>query len=210
MIWVQPLYSRHAHPDSLATHLEVELEPSLMRCLRLARNWFAACPEHLLEIQTFCVNPTLLMGTGSTEVSEPRPRAAGVFAARPAGWREQDQDLTYAFLHVGRSALWFEVCTHRDEVLETAPIQLEDVPTLEYKKPAADECGRVTVVTLALELTIRHDGAFTDAAFEELLNNLDFALEGQRGSGCLAPESLDGVTEDFVFRDLDLRWKETP
>ena len=68
----------------------------------------------------------------------------------------------------------------------------------------------ITHVTLALEITIKHEGEFDKRALEELITNLDTALNGQRDSGCLAPECVDGVTELFVFRLLGIQEEGKP
>lgn len=198
-LWIQPLESRLPFPLSDATHLEVEVDESLFRCINLARNWFAASPEPLLERQSFGAEVNLLEHTIGGEAP------VGVLGERPAGLEPSFEELSYAYLHVARTHVWFEVCTKRDEVLETPPVAFEALPVLEPGEAVKGNQEQITQVTLALEITILHEGAFTGDAIEELLHNLDFALEQQRDSASLAPESLDGVTQDFVFRDLDVR-----
>jgi hypothetical protein len=72
-------------------------------------------------------------------------------------------------------------------------------------EPSANPPDRITHVTLALEITIKHEGEFDKRALEQLIRNLDTALNGQRDSGSLAPECVDGMTEFFVFRLLGIQ-----
>ena len=121
----------------------------------------------------------------------------------------------YSFLHISRDGVWFEVCTREDDVLESRVVPFENLPIVEVATMSEDletlpgaEAGQgprdsVSQITLALEIKIEHADAFDDQAREELLRNLDFALEQQRNGDCLAPESLNAVTRDFCFRILD-------
>ena len=71
--------------------------------------------------------------------------------------------------------------------------------------PSANSSDTITHVTLALEITIKHEGEFDKRALEDLITNLDAALNGQKDSGSLALECVDGVTEFFVFRLLGIQ-----
>ena len=77
-------------------------------------------------------------------------------------------------------------------------------------EPPASPPDTITHVTLALEITIKHEGEFNKRALEELIRNLDTALNGQRDSGNLAPECVDGVTEFFMFRLLGIQEEGKP
>ena len=197
-LWIQSLETTLPFSTFQATHLEVRLDFGFTRLIALARAWFNACPEPSLELQIFSTNLLLLNQTSSETV------AAGVYEKRPVNLEPSSECV--ASVNIARETLWFEFGVAQDEVYETSPITLEQFPKPE---PEPVPLGRevVTQVTLALELGIRHDGVFTEAALEELLHNLDFALEQQRTSSSLAPESLDAITEHFVFRDLDIRLK---
>jgi hypothetical protein len=198
-LWIQPAHSRRPQPLSAATHLEINLDTVFFRCLQLARAWFDVCPEHLLEIQSFVVEVNLLEQTNGETKFE------GEFAERPINLEILDKDVAYAYLHVTRLGAWLEVCTTQDEALETNPCLHKNVPLLSVDVPQPDEVESSSQVTLALKMQIQHIGIFTEKALEELLNNLDFALNQQRDTASLSPESLDGVTQDFSFHLLDLR-----
>ena len=197
--WIQPAHSRRPQPLSTATHLEINLDTTFFRCLELARAWFEVCPEQLLEIQSFCVEVHLL------EQMNSEPDFDDEFNERPTNLEILDEDIAYAYLHVTRLGAWLEVCTTQDEALETNPCLHKNVPFPPSDVPEPDKTERSSQVTLALKMQIQHTGAFTEMALEELLNNLDFALNQQRDAASLSPESLDGVTEDFNFYLLDLR-----
>ena len=85
-----------------------------------------------------------------------------------------------------------------------------DVPSELSTEPLANPLDAITHVTLALEITIKHEGEFDKRALEELIHNLDAALNGQKDSGSLAPECVDGVTEFFVFRLLGIQEEAKP
>jgi hypothetical protein len=85
-----------------------------------------------------------------------------------------------------------------------------DVPSESSTEPPANPPDTITHVTLALEITIKHEGEFDKRALEELIRNLDTALNGQKDSGSLAPECVDGVTEFFVFRLLGIQEEGKP
>ena len=89
---------------------------------------------------------------------------------------------------------------------ESAQPPPADVPS----KPSVSSPETITHVTLALEITIKHGGEFDKRALEELIHNLDAALNGQKDSGSLAPECVDGVTEFFVFRLLGIQEEGKP
>jgi hypothetical protein len=204
--WILPLQSRFAEPDHGITHLEVPITTDLERQVSLARAWFDACPDPSLHIQTFTVDVTLLERRGINEAGVP---------AYPANLEVSEQVAVYSFLHLSRDGVWFEVCTREDDVLESRVVPFDNVPVVEVvtncedlETPPDAEAGQgprdsVSQITLALEIKIEHTDAFDDQAREELLRNLDFALEQQRNDGCLAPESLNAVTRDFCFRILD-------
>jgi hypothetical protein len=90
---------------------------------------------------------------------------------------------------------------------ESAPPPPVPPPSAE---PSVNSPDTITHVTLALEITIKHEGEFGKRALEELIRNLDTALNGQRDSGSLAPECVDGVTEFFVFRLLGIQQEGKP
>ena len=198
-LWIQPAHSRQPQPLSAATHLEISLDTTFFRCLDLARAWFEVCPEHLLEIQSFCIEVNLL------EQTDGKIKFDGEFLERPANIEILDEDIAYAYLHVTRLGAWLEICTTQDEALETNPCLHKNVPLPSSDVPEPDQAERSSQVTLVLKMQIQHTGAFTEMALEELLKNLDFALNQQRDTASLSPESLDGVTEDFNFYLLDLR-----
>ena len=83
-------------------------------------------------------------------------------------------------------------------------------PVPQSSEPSASPPDTITHVTLALEITIKHEGEFDKCALEELIRNLDTALNGQRDLGSLAPECVDGVTEFFVFRLLGIQEEGKP
>jgi hypothetical protein len=85
---------------------------------------------------------------------------------------------------------------------ESSPPPSADLPSESSTEPPTNTPDTITHVTLALEITIKHEGEFDKRALEELIRNLDTALNGQRDSGSLAPECVDEVTEFFVFRPL--------
>jgi hypothetical protein len=85
-----------------------------------------------------------------------------------------------------------------------------DVPSESSTEPPANPPDAITHVTLALEITIKHEREFDKWALEELIRNLDTALNGQKDSGSLAPECVDGVTEFFVFRLLGIQEEGKP
>ena len=85
-----------------------------------------------------------------------------------------------------------------------------DVPSGSSTEPPASPPDTITHVTLALEITIKHEGEFDKRALEELIRNLDTALNGQKDSGSLAPECVDGVTEFFVFQLLGIQEEGKP
>ncbi len=196
VLWIQALESQ---PPSEVTHLEIEMDQSLFACLHLARAWFAASPEPRLEKQSFRAELTLLDQIGGMGV------ASGFRSERPPNLEPSFEVVREAYLHVSRESAWFEVRTMRGAVFDTRATPFEPSPTLEQSDAAISSEERVTQVTLALEIRILHEGEFGEAALEELLHNLDFALEQQRGSASLAPESVDGVTENFLFHLLDVR-----
>ena len=198
-LWIQPAHSRQPQPLSTATHLEINLDATFFRCLALARAWFEVCPEHLLEIQSFCVEVNLLKQVNGEDVFD------GEFLERPANLESLDEDIAYAYLHVTRLGAWLEICTTEDEALETNPCLYKNVPLPSSDVSESDKTERSSQVTLALKMQIQHTGAFTEMAVEELLNNLDFALNQQRDAASFSPESLDGVTKDFNFYLLDFR-----
>jgi hypothetical protein len=85
-----------------------------------------------------------------------------------------------------------------------------DVPSESSAELPANPPDMITHVTLALEITIKHEGEFDKRALEELIRNLDTALNGQKDSGSLAPECVDGVTEYFIFRLLGIQEEGKP
>jgi hypothetical protein len=204
--WILPLQSRFAEPVHGITHLEVPITTDLERQVSLARAWFDASPDPSLHIQTFTVDMTLLEQRGINGAGVP---------PYPAKLELSGQVAVYTFLHVSRDGVWFEVCTREDDVLESRVVPFDNVPVVDVATnsehletvPGA-EAGQgsrdsISQITLALEIKIEHAAAFDDQAREELLRNLDFALEQQRNGDCLAPESLNAVTRDFCFRILD-------
>jgi hypothetical protein len=202
-IWIQPLESQYIFPRSDVTHLEVEINESLECCLRLARAWFKASPEPLLEAQSFRTQVGLLEHLDGNDPS-------GVHLERPNVLEPSLEPVDRAYLHVTREAVWFEVRTTHGETFTTPLIALETVPRLETGGLSGDALERTTQVTLALEITIKHEGEFDKRALEELIHNLDAALNGQKDSGSLAPECVDGVTEFFVFRLLGIQEEGKP
>ena len=202
-LWIQPLESRLPVPLANVTHLEVEVNHSLWRYLDLAQKWFDASPEPLLEIQSFRAEVRLLEHMGDA------PVLTGKFADRPTGLEPSSEEVAYAHLHVTRQTCWFEVGLKHDEVLDAHPVVFNALPKPDNEKVPANNQEHTTQVTLALEMTILHEGLFTEDALEELLHNLDFALNQQRDSASLAPECVDGVTQAFAFYELDVRGKES-
>jgi hypothetical protein len=85
-----------------------------------------------------------------------------------------------------------------------------DLPSESPTEPPTNTPDTITHVTLALEITIKHEGEFDKRALEELITNLDAALNGQKDSGSLAPECVNGVTEFFVFRLLGIQEEGKP
>ena len=196
MLWIQTLESQ---PPSEVTHLAIEMDQALFACLQLARAWFAASPEPRLEVQSFRAEVALLDQVGGVGVP------TGFRSERPPYLEPSFEIVREAYLHVSRQAAWFEVCTVRGAVFETQATPFAPLPTPEESDAATSSEEQVTQVTLALKIRILHEGKFGEEALEELLHNLDFALEQQRGSASLAPESVDGVTENFLFHLLDVR-----
>ncbi len=204
--WILPLQSRFAEPVHGITHLEVPITADLERQVSLARAWFDACPDPSLHIQTFTVDVSLLEQRGFNEAGVP---------TYPAKLEVSEQVTVYSLLHISRDGVWLEVYTREDDVLESRVVPFENVPVVEVattskdlEKPPGAEADHgprdsVSQITLALEIKIEHANAFDDQAREELLRNLEFALEQQRNGDCLAPESLNAVTRDFCFRILD-------
>jgi hypothetical protein len=204
--WIHPLQSRFAEPVHGITHLEVPITADLERQVSLARAWFDACPDPSLHIQTFTVDVILL--------EQHSVNAVGLLS-HSAKHKISQQVAVYSFLHISRDGVWFEVCTRGDDVLESRVVPFETVPIVEVATNSEDletsldaETSRgprdsVSQITLALEIKIEHAAAFDGQACDELLRNLDFALEQQRNGDCLAPESLNAVTRDFCFRILD-------
>jgi hypothetical protein len=196
MVWIQALEPRD---ESGVMYLELQVNEALTRCVHLARAWFAASPEPKLEMQGFRVDAVLLVREGNSDIK------TGLYAERPSGLKLGAQPSDETLLCVAKNALWFSVRWARGTALETTRIT-DDFPlrvALIERAVGAEE--QLTQVTLALELLILHEGAFDQPALEELLFNLDFALESQRGNASLAPERVDGVTEHFAFRVLDIR-----
>ena len=196
VLWIQALESQ---PPSEVTHLEIEMNQTLVACLQLARAWFAASPEPRLEKQSFRAEVALLDQVGGVRVS------TGFRSERSPNLEPSFEIVREAYLHVSRESAWFEVRTVRGAVFDMQPTPFDPPPILEESDAAISSEEQVTQVTLALEIRILHEGEFGEAALEELLHNLDFALEQQRSSASLAPESVDGVTENFLFHLLDVR-----
>jgi hypothetical protein len=197
--WIYPIHSRSPFLVSTVTHLEINEQAQLPRVVRLAQAWFDACPEPALEVQTFAVNVTLL------EQNENARVPVGWCKARPSSLEESSEPVIRAHLHLRRQQAWFEVSSRGYDTLETVVFPPELLLEFEPSQPESNTGETVTTVTAALGLNIRHEGVFSEQALEELLSNLDFALNQQRDSSSLAPESLDGVTEDFLFQILDVR-----
>jgi hypothetical protein len=198
-VWIYPIHSRSPFLVSTVTHLEISQHAQLPRLVRLAQAWFDACPEPTLEVQTFAVNLSLL------EQNDGAPVPVGWCKARPALLEESSEPVVRASLHLRRQQAWFEVSVRGYDALETVVFSPELLLEFEPSEPQSATGEAVTTVTAALGLNIRHEGVFSEQALEELLTNLDFALNQQRDSSSLAPESLDGVTEDFLFQVLDVR-----
>lgn len=198
-VWIYPIHSKSPYLVSTVTHLEISEHAQLPRVVRLAQAWFDACPEPALEVQTFAVNLSLL------EQNDGAPVPVGWCKTRPASLEESSELVVRAYLHLRRQQAWFEVIIRGYEALETVILSPELLLDFEPSQLEVTTGEAVTTVTTALELNIRHEGFFSEQALEELLTNLDFALNQQRDSSSLAPESLDGVTEDFLFQVLDVR-----
>jgi hypothetical protein len=205
-VWILPLHSRFAEPVHKITHLEVPITVDLERQVSLARAWFDVCPDPSLHVQSFTVELTLL---------EQRDINLTGVPTYPAKLEASGQVAVYSLLHISRDGVWFEACTREDDVLESPVVPFDNVPVVDFVVKSADieprseaEPGQghrdlVSQITLALEIKIEHAAAFDDQAYDELLRNLDFALEQQRNGDCLAPESSNAVTRDFCFRILD-------
>jgi hypothetical protein len=198
-VWIYPIHSRSPYLVSTVTHLEISEQAQLPRLVRLAQAWFDACPEPALDVQTFAVNLSLL------EQNEGAQVPVGWCIARPASLEESSEPVVRAYLHLRRQQVWFEVSIRGYDTLETVVFPPELLLDFEPSQLEVTTGEVVTTITAALELNIRHEGVFSEQALEELLTNLDFALNQQRDSSSLAPESLDGVTEDFLFQVLDVR-----
>jgi hypothetical protein len=198
-VWIYPIHSRSPFLVSTVTHLEISEHAQLPRVVRLAQAWFDACPESTLEVQTFAVNLSLLEQNESARVP------VGWCKARPAPLEESSEPVVRAYLHLRRQQAWFEVSIRGYDTLETVVFPPKLLLEFEPSQPQSTTDEAVTTITAALELNIRHEGGFSEQALEELLTNLDFALNQQRDSSSLAPESLDGLTEDFLFQVLDVR-----
>jgi hypothetical protein len=198
-VWIYPIHSRSPYLVSTVTHLEISEQSQLHRVVRLAQAWFDACPEPALEVQTFAVNLSLLEQNDGARVP------VGWCKARSASLEESSEPVVRAYLHLRRQQAWFEVSIRGYDTLETVVFLPKLLLEFEPSEPQSATGEAVTTVTAALELNIRHEGIFSEQALEELLTNLDFALNQQRDSSSLAPESLDGVTEHFLFQILDVR-----
>ena len=198
-VWIYPIHPRSPYLVSTVTHLEISEHAQLPRVVRLAQAWFDACPEPALEVQTFAVNVTLLEQNENAQVP------VGWCKTRPASLEESSEPVVRAYLHLVRHQAWFEVSIRGYDTLETVVFAPGLLLELEPSQPESTTGETLTTVTAALELTIRHEGVFSEQVLKELLTNLDFALNQQRDSSSLAPESLDGVTEDFLFQILDVR-----
>jgi hypothetical protein len=202
LVWIQPLESDWIFPRSNITHLGVALDESLFRCVRLARAWFAASPEPSLEFQGFRTQVNLFKHSAGNDPS-------GVHLEQPFSLKPTLEPIDHAALHASRNAVWFEVRTRHGEVFTSPKVAIDALPSAQISDPPIDGEEQTTQVTLTLEITIKHEGEFGKRALEELIGNLDAALNAQRDASGLAPESVDGVTEDFVFCDLEVRRKET-
>ena len=203
LVWIQPLESNWIFPRSNVTHLEVTLDESFFRCVLLARAWFAASPEPSLEFQGFRTQVNLFEHTAGNDPS-------GVHLERPNVLEPSLEPIDWAYLHASRNAVWFEVRTRHGEVFTTPKVAIDELPSAQISDPPTNTPETITHVTLALEITIKHEGEFNKRALEELITNLDTALNGQRDSGSLAPECVDGVTEFFVFRLLGIQEEGKP
>jgi hypothetical protein len=198
LIWILPLESHWIFPRSDVTHLEVEVNATLFRCLHLARAWLEASPEPTLEAQRFRAQGKLLVHTGGND-------STGAHPTRPFNLDPSPEAIDRAAFHVSRDSVWFEVTTTHGEIFMTPQVSFEAIPSPATHDAPPDSTERTTHITLALEITIKHEGEFDNRALEELIHNLDAALNGQRDSGSLAPECVDGVTEFFVFRLLGIQ-----
>jgi hypothetical protein len=198
-VWIYPIHPRSPFLVSTVTHLEISEQAQLPHLMRLAQAWFDVCPEPALEVQTFAVNVTLLEQNDGARVP------VGWSNTRPASLEESSEPVVRAYLHLRRQQAWFEVSISGYDTLETVVFSPKLLLEFEPSQPESNTGETVTTVTAALGLNIRHEGVFSEQALEELLSNLDFALNQQRDSSSLAPESLDGVTEDFLFQILDVR-----
>jgi hypothetical protein len=191
MLWIQKLESRFPFPRVNATHLELRIDQSLSRIVRLARAWFAVCPEVTLERQSFRASPVPLEAIIDVE--------PGVMDDRPFGLLELDEAGLEAFLHVARDQVWVELALPKEEVFESRPVALDDFPLLPSPTIEPDAEAMVQV-TLALEVLLGHSGQVVEEALERLIGQLDFALE---------QSDFDGATnwqpKNSGFKLLDWR-----
>jgi hypothetical protein len=203
LIWILPLESHWIFPHSDVTHLEVEVNAMLIRCLQLGQAWLRVCPEPTLETQGFRAQGKLLVQSGSNDPT-------GAHPTRPFNLDPSPEAIDRAAFRVSRDSVWFEVTTTHGEIFITPQVSFEAIPSPAIHESPTSDTKRTTHVTLALEITIKHEGEFDKQALEELITNLDAALNGQKDSGSLAPECVDGVTEFFVFRLLGIQEEGKP
>ena len=128
-----------------------------------------------------------------------------MFLTRPHGLEPTNEDVDQALLHVNRAnTIWLEIKTRQNIRIETVQSKIPPIPLLREITLSPPDTTITSTVTLALKMKIRHEGEFTYPTVDELLHNLDYALNQQAGSSCLSPESLDAVTNHFTFSVLEV------